>query len=326
MTNQPQPQSIARNEPFQLQNILVPTDFSPESLKALRYGIAFARQFSAILSLAHIAERPPATAGFEAVPIALDDPEYLRKAGQELARFAAEHLPADIQSRTVARYGAPFEEVVSIAKERDTDLIVASTHGRTGFKRVVFGSTAERIVQRAPCPVLIVREREHEFVAEGRADSITRLKRILVPIDFSESSSKALRYALAFAKQFDAQIHCLHTVEIPYGTGEGAIVIESDAFQKKLHEKSKAQMTAFLRDHGAAASQECAIRSGTAYREIVDASEDRDIDLIIMGTHGRSAVGRFLLGSTTERVVRHAHCPVLVVREREHDFIPSAGS
>ena len=93
MTNQPQPQSIARNEPFQLQNILVPTDFSPESLKALRYGIAFARQFSAILSLAHIAERPPATAGFEAVPIALDDPEYLRKAEQELARFAAEHLP-----------------------------------------------------------------------------------------------------------------------------------------------------------------------------------------------------------------------------------------
>ena len=218
------------------------------------------------------------------------------------------------------------DEILALAEKNSIDLIVASTHGRTGFKRVLFGSTAERIVQHAPCPVLIVREREHEFLAQDRASSLARLKRILVPIDFSDSSSKALQYARAFAKQFDAEIHCLHAVEIPYGTGEGAIVIESDAFQKKLIEQSQAQMTAFLGEHGLPAGQQSAVRTGTAYREIVDASEDRDIDLIIIATHGRSGVGRFLLGNTTERVVRHAHCPVLVVRERGHDFVPASVS
>ena len=308
---------------LRLNNILVPTDFSPASLKALHYGIAFARQFNAVLSLVHVVEPRPAVAGFESVPITIDDTQVLKNFERRLTEFTAENVPAGIVVNTLVQHGSAFEEVVSTAKARDIDLIIASTHGHTGFKRVLFGSTAERIVQRAPCPILVVREREHEFLTTSRPDEMTisKLNRILVPIDFSDCSRKALQYAIAFAKQFNAEILCLHSIEIPYGTGEAGIVIETEAFRKRLHEEAKGQMAAFLEEQAVQLAEEGTIKLGTPYREIIQTADDRQIDLIVLGTHGRSGVRHFLLGSTTERVVRYAHCPVLVVREREHEFI-----
>jgi nucleotide-binding universal stress UspA family protein len=318
-----QPVSVIAPSTFRLANILIPTDFSSESLKALRYGIVFARQFHAALWILHVLEPPPIAGGFEIVPIALDDSEVSKNLERSLAEWTVKNVPSEIKATTLLRHGAAFEQVVATAKARDIDLIIASTHGHTGFQRVLFGSTAERIVQRAPCPMLIVREREHEFVdaAKPGEEAITRLRRILVPIDFSDSSRKALRYAMAFTTQFKAEIHCLHSLEIPYGTGEAAIVLETEAFRKEMHEQAQKQMALFLQEEGASMPEQCTVKPGAPYREILQTIDDREIDLVIMGTHGRSGVRHFFLGSTTERVVRHAHCPVLVVREREHDFI-----
>lgn len=319
----PQTSFVVPGKALALTNILVPTDFSRESLKAVHYGIAFARQFNAVFWLVHAIEPAGIAAGLEGIPITIDESQVANNLEQQLAEFASKHIPSDIAVRTLVERGRAFEEIISIARARNIDLIIASTHGHTGFKRVLFGSTAERIVQRAPCPMLIVREHEQEFLggAARQDEEIIRLKRILVPIDFSDCSRNALRYAVAFAKQFKAEILCLHSIEIPYGTGEAGIVIETEAFRKRLHEEAKKQMTVLLQEEGATVSEECILKLGTPYREIIQAADDRGIDLVIMGTHGRTGVKHFLLGSSTERVVRHAHCPVLVVREREHEFI-----
>jgi nucleotide-binding universal stress UspA family protein len=309
---------------LRLQRILVPMDLSAESQKSLRYAIAFARQFNAELLVIHVVEPPPPAAGFESVTIAMDEGQVAKNLEVRLGQFASANVPSDIATKTLVRHGSAFEEIVSVAKSMSIDLIIASTHGHTGFKRVLFGSTAERLVQHAPCPLLIVREREHEFlgssVAEPGSQKI-QLQKILVPIDFSDCSRKALRYAIALAGQFTAQILCLHALEIPYGTGEAAVVLETEAFRKRMHEEAQKQMTVFIQEEAAPLSEECTIKLGTPYREIIQTADDKQIDLIILGTHGRSGVRHFLVGSTTERVVRHAHCPVLVVREQEHEFI-----
>jgi nucleotide-binding universal stress UspA family protein len=308
---------------FRLKNILVPTDFSTESNKALRYGIAFAQKFDAVLSLIHVVEPPPVFGGFESIPIVVEDAEVQKNADQNLVALAKKNVPLGVAVSPLAVRGVPFEEIVSTARARKIDLIITSTHGHTGLKRVLFGSTAERIVQRAPCPVLAVREREHEFLtgATKSENGGIRLARILVPTDFSDCSRKALHYATAFAKIFRAEIFLLHVLDMPLAAGEAGMAVEMAAYQKSIHAAADKGMIAFLKDHPEPPPAEKEIRAGVPYREIIQTADNQRIDLIVMGTHGRTGLGHFLLGSVTERVVRHARSPVLVVREREHEFI-----
>jgi nucleotide-binding universal stress UspA family protein len=318
----------ALQEVFRLKDILVCTDFSAESIKALSYATAFAQKFNAKLWLIHIGEPTPAFSGLEGIPIIIDDAQLQKNSERRLAEFAAEHIPSNVSVSPLVRNGSAFEEIVSIAKARNIDLIIISTHGRTGLKRILFGSTAERIVQRAPCPVLVVRDREHDFLqkpSKSDGERAIKLDRILAPTDFSDCSKKALQYAIAFAKQFRSEIQCLHVLEILYEVEEAGIA-ETQAFQKSRQEASKRQMETFVEEAIGQAPAKGEIKLGSPYREIIQMADDRHVDLIIIGTHGRSGLGHFLLGSTTERVVRHARCPVLVVREREHEFIESPES
>jgi universal stress protein A len=156
---------------------------------------------------------------------------------------------------------------------------------------------------------------------EKEEASLLHIKKILVPIDFSECSKKALRYAVALARQFQAEILCLHVVEIPYGAGEAGLVVEMQTFRKHLHTESQRALAEMVRAEARELSAKASLRSGAPHHEIALAAEESQADLIVISTHGRTGLGRFFLGSTTERVVRHAPCPVLVVREREHDFI-----
>jgi universal stress protein A len=144
------------------------------------------------------------------------------------------------------------------------------------------------------------------------------LKKILVPIDFSRSSQKALHYAISFAKQFSAEICLLHVVEtVP--TPE-VVVAESGILNVRLREEAKKELSDWRKEIPHAAVK-TAIYDGIPFREIVRAADERNTDLIILGTQGRTGLSHLFIGSTAERVVRHAPCPVMVVREREHDFI-----
>ena len=151
---------------------------------------------------------------------------------------------------------------------------------------------------------------------------ILHLKKILVPTDFSETSKKAVQYALRFAEQFGCEITLLYVVE-PASPMVGApLGVEpfTDKDEFSMAEKDLAALAAESHTNGAH-SVTSLVRVGHAPNEITKAAKDVDADLIIIATHGYTSWQHLCMGSTTERVVRTAACPVLVVREKEHEFV-----
>jgi len=152
--------------------------------------------------------------------------------------------------------------------------------------------------------------------------ALLRIKSILVPIDFSTASKKALQYAVPFARQFGAKLTLLHVVE-PVATPDFAnsfpLMMEND----KVKAASRGQLEHIIKEQAIAPKlvEKTLVRFGRSFHEIADAARTLKVDLIIISTHGYTGLKHALLGSTTERVVRHAPCPVLVVREREHEFV-----
>jgi nucleotide-binding universal stress UspA family protein len=152
---------------IRLKKILYPTDFSDSSLEALRYAVSFARDFRAKLVLMHVVNEQIFSEGLNLPRVTA--PEALE---QELSAEAERRLkaliPADeragLDRETVILRGLPFLEIVRYAKDNDIDLIVIGTHGRSGLEHVIFGSTAERVVRKAPCPVLTVQPAQRKFV------------------------------------------------------------------------------------------------------------------------------------------------------------------
>ncbi len=160
--------SAARNPGrFQLKTLLVPVDFSACSDKAVEYARAFAEQFGAELMLLHVVEPvvypetyAPTTDGGDEL-----NRHLLSSAENRLTRQSESLRGSGLNVRTLARVGRPFVEISELAREAGVDLIILGTHGYTGLKHVLLGSTAERVVRHAPCPVLTVRTEEHEFIA-----------------------------------------------------------------------------------------------------------------------------------------------------------------
>jgi nucleotide-binding universal stress UspA family protein len=149
---------------LRLQTILVPVDFSRESMKALKYAIPFAEQFGAGLVLLNVVE-PLAFADLSAFPLAMENERVMALCRKKLESLARQRtVPPGMIRKTLVRQGQAFQEIADAARTLRVDLIIISTHGYTGLKHVMLGSTAERVVRHAPCPVLVVRDRERDFV------------------------------------------------------------------------------------------------------------------------------------------------------------------
>lgn len=149
---------------LRLKKILVPIDFSPASTNAFKYALRLAEEFAAELTLLYVLAPAPSRS-FASIPGA---PAFSESdlAGREknLRALIASTRNGSVQCvRSTIRIGVPSHVIVEMAKDADTDLIVIATHGYTGWKHFCIGSTAERVVRAAPCPVLVVREKEHQF-------------------------------------------------------------------------------------------------------------------------------------------------------------------
>ena len=149
--------------PFQIKNILVPMDFSLCAQKALRYAVPLAQQNAAAITLLHVLPGY-VTGGLSTVDYVQLRGEMRASAESQLSALAAQESKGDMKICFRTTEGDPAAEILSTAKDLPADLIVVSTHGRTGLTRALLGSVAEHVVRRAPCPVLVMREREHEFV------------------------------------------------------------------------------------------------------------------------------------------------------------------
>jgi len=149
--------NVAKSAELAVKRILVPIDFSETSLHALRYALTFARELEASVHLLHVYEPPTFMAGYPTLPIVVPDGQVVQKARMQLDRVAREATDRDVPVECFVRKGKPHQEIVDLAKEQRIDLIVISTHGYTGLKHTLLGSTAERVVRHAGCPVLVVR-------------------------------------------------------------------------------------------------------------------------------------------------------------------------
>ncbi|MGA9405773.1 MAG: universal stress protein [Bacteroidota bacterium] len=156
------------SSPIALRKILVPIDFSDYSKKALHYAIPFAQQFNAAIYLLYVVEPTiyPADFSFGQIGMPNVENELRTKGEQELQELITNEIKGAVPAEAFVKIGLPFVEVVSFAKDEKIELIIVATHGHTGVEHVLFGSTAEKIVRKAPCPVLVVRSDERDFVDE----------------------------------------------------------------------------------------------------------------------------------------------------------------
>lgn len=143
-----------------IKKVLVPIDFSDYSKSSLRYAVNFVKHFNATLYLIYVVEPVVYPPDFSMGQIAMPsmDLDLDKRAKEELEKLAKEEIPGDCNCHTVVKTGKPFVEIIETAQDEDIDLIIIATHGHTGVEHILFGSTAEKVVRKAPCPVLTLRE------------------------------------------------------------------------------------------------------------------------------------------------------------------------
>ena len=318
----------AKSDALQIRNVLVPTDFSAASLEAVECVLPLIKKFGADLHLVHVFESDYPLASMAAMPLIVPELEVGRRVRRHL-RDVAKQYSVDLLPKNIhALKGRPFQEICELARKIDIDLIVTSTRGNTGLKHLVLGSTAERIVRYAPCPVLVVRPFDRKKKV-GRNGKITRPElnfgNIVVPIDFSDCSMKGLTYAKALAKQFGSKLVLLHSVALQYYiTSDEYARYDLPLLTQHAEKAARNQMRNLIeKTDWDGIEVKSSLQIGHAGEQICYRAKDRGADIIVTSTHGTTGLKHILLGSTAEYVVRHAHCPVLVVPSHERPVLTS---
>jgi nucleotide-binding universal stress UspA family protein len=303
---------VTPTTPPKFKKILATTDFSSQSLPGVRYALNLQSQFGSALTLLHVVETASRLSGLEAVVLAKADSEVAARARAELAKLARKEAGAGGKVAGMIRTGKAFNEITAAASENGTDLIIIATHGYLGIKRVLLGSTTEQVVRHAPCPVLTIPTGS----APKPTDKKTfQIKKLLVPIDFSDLSKAALPWAASLATQFNAELVLLHVEEIfpiDYLLGRELMSHTMVPLMKQAKAELKDLAKGLCKTTSANIS--AVVRAGKPFEEICHAAKELAADMIVLTTHGHTGLKHVWLGSTAERVVRHAHCPVLVAR------------
>jgi len=293
-------------------SILCPVDFSEFSRRALHHAEAAAKWYAADLHVLHVLfDVMP-----RAVPALAPSPpttvEDIGPATIEALRAFVKQSGVTCATTQVVRDGPVAREIANYAGEVNTDLIVMGTHGHTGVDHAIIGSTTERVLHRAPCPVLTIPKVGDE---PGSADR-ERFTHVLCAIDFSPSSLAALSHGLSFAQENDAKLTLLHVVETL--SDDDALIaahFRVGEYIQTRKEDARQQLVALVRGEARASREPSTlVELGGAARTILRVADQLNADLIVMGAQGRAGISLLLFGSTTHTVVRHAVCPVITAR------------
>lgn len=299
---------------MKFNKILVPIDFSEYSERAFSYALAVSGQFGSQLTLVNIDEL------FRSVypedGMQLYNPEETVRKRIELIqsqlqkyiqRAAEKNIPA---TYAIVRGDSVSEKLLEHIGQNQYDMVVMGTHGRTGLKHVFLGSIAEKIVRLSPAPVLTI----HECV------DCFKVKKILVPIDFSAYSLQALEYAKSIANSLGAEITVMHVIErviYPAFYPEGYYPLVD--FEPKLQGQMLESLDTFLKQIPDFTADKV-VTAGRPSDEIVQYAGNNKFDLVIMATRGLSGLQHLIVGSTAERIVRLSPIPVLTVRSEYEEL------
>jgi nucleotide-binding universal stress UspA family protein len=301
---------------IEIQRILCPVDLSDYSRRALDHAIAIARWYKSTVTVVYVFSPAPVTA-FGPGPVVFE-PIILTPADRDqlladVKAFAKAESAPGVSLDVRLREGNTAGEILAQAADMKADLLVIGTHGRSGFERLVLGSVAEKVLRKVSCPVMTVPRQFPDAVPAGPV----LYKRILCPVDFSESSLQALKYATSLAQEADGQLTVLHVVahEFEYTPGLEYAGMTVGDFLKE----SEDALQRHLQEVVAGAHEFCQVESlmthGKPWREVLRVAQEKQSDLIVMGVQGRGAADLLFFGSTTQHVVREATCPVLTLRQ-----------
>jgi nucleotide-binding universal stress UspA family protein len=317
----------------ELRRILCPVDFSDNARRALRHALALARWHDSTVTAIYVQPVVPAVAiGLEAPALggALLTPADRERITTALADVIREAQAPEVPTEIVVSDDVSVpREIVRLAETLPADLLVMGSHGRTGFDRLLLGSVAEKVLRKAPCPVLVV----PHHTAEAPSHPQAVFTRIVCPVDFSDASMEALGYALALAQEADAQLTVLHVLEYKVASMTGDLAeslaayghISAADFRAACEEQARERLATIIPEATRAyCSPDTLLVSGMPHREILRAAAGRQADLIVMGIEGRGAIDLALFGSTAQQVLRRAPCPVLTLRGPRRDEVRAA--
>lgn len=299
-----------------VRRILCPIDFSEPSSHALELATRLARWYGARLTVLHV--RPTVTPHPDMPPRGPMAPwlvAELEELRQRVAAACDQATAAGLDVEAAASAGDPVHKILRSAGSLPAQLIVMGTHGLSGFQHLVLGSVTEKVLRRAPCPVLTVPPR-----ANAPATQFTRL---LCAVDFSDCSLKAAAFAASLAKESGAALELLHVIEWPWHESamteaEGVPAAQARAiaeYRRYLETGAKERLDAVAQSAVGTGAFNTTVRFGKPYVELLEAAGHDQADLIVLGVRGRGALDLGFFGSTANHVVRSAPCPVLTVRE-----------
>lgn len=287
-----------------VQHVLCAIDFSPTSVAVLQYATLIARADEAAVHAVHVYSLPVLSGveGAALLPRELEDGAR-ESSSRSLRALIDEHRDPAVPTAAYGVSGTPAEAIVREARRCGCDLIVVGTGGRTGLPRLLLGSVAERVLHKSPIDVLVV-------PAGVEVSPAKRIGSILCAVDFSAPAEAALLAACDLAAKHGARLHVVHAWEPPAHLAEGAELALTTREQELARD-----LEALVHRHPVPrVSVTRHLRRGLPSAEIVALAAELDVDLVVMGTTGRTGVERFLLGSVAERVVRSSAAPVLTVR------------
>ncbi|WP_135822139.1 universal stress protein [Halostella litorea] len=291
--------------------ILLPTDGSDHAVRAAEHGLALARWFDATVHVVNVIDLARAGGLFNAGGVGEEFVSELEaEAKERIGTVEAVTEGVDAVETAVVR-GAPAEAILDYADEHGVDLVAMGTHGRTGVERYVAGSVTERVVRLSDVPVLTAQALDGGGF-EGYDD-------VLVPTDGSPHAERAAEHGIAIAQAADARVHALNVVDFGKVAATSNLEAPAELLDRLRDEGEEEAEAVAQRARDAGVDAVTAVVEGTPSRDVLEYAEDRGVDLIAMGTAGRTGLNRILLGSTAERTVRRAAVPVLTVSDRSAD-------
>lgn len=300
-----------------IRRVLFTTDFSEGSKRAFPQAAFLADWHDAELHILNVTgrHRYDYTENKEHFPIPLDTlADWLRRPS------GSSPSAADLEDRPIVQHqvesAAPAERIVDYTDEKDIDLVVMGTHGRRGVDRMLFGSVTEEVVRETDCPTLTVRT--DADAAPGQA-----VRRILVPVDFSDASDVAVDHAREIALTYGAELNLLHVVEQPFYPS--AYGIDSVTFPtQEVVDRVEKQLGEMARTEIGYEHVMVEATVGDPADEILSYVDDNESDLVVIATHGRTGLDRILLGSVAERVLRQSPSPVFVAKPDRKSLVAGA--
>ncbi|GAB5519541.1 MAG: universal stress protein [Rhodothermales bacterium] len=281
---------------LQVRTILFPTDYSACAEAALTHAGRFANALGAQLHIVHVHETPEA-----------HEEDFVL-----LETASGTPLDGVGTIEMTVRWPSAKEAILRYAKVHDIDLIVMGTHGRHGLN-VLMGSVAETVARHAPCPVLTVRP-------TAKARLHRTVHRILAPVDLSARSRVGLKYAFSIARLFEAQVKVVHIVDhLPVPAGE--VFDVPPMYPAYILDSVRQVARTMVEDVAQGYPAEIDLVIGHVPTELLAHADAYEADLVVMSSHGRTGLPRFLLGSVAEKLMRHTACPVFTVKSFGKDLL-----